>query len=154
MTEMSAMEMPCGRAMRMSPRASGRMAEPSAEAPAPAARPGTRRRGGSRVDAMPALCTARRKIAFRMSWRFILIYVYGCKYTNLGSPESPVLWSYHSPTTRLCRVHASPTRGHFRYRTVKRSQYQTPEVARPNAHVLHKIYTAVQQFKYIMPQCK
>jgi hypothetical protein len=63
MTEMSAMEMPCGRAMRMSPRVPGRMAEPSAEAPAPS--PGSRRRGGSRVEAMPALCTARRKNPFQ-----------------------------------------------------------------------------------------
>jgi hypothetical protein len=55
MTEMSVMEMPCGRARRMSPRASGRMAEPLAEVPAPAARPGRRRRGGSRAEAMPAL---------------------------------------------------------------------------------------------------
>jgi hypothetical protein len=45
------------------------MAEPSAEAPAPAARPGSRRRDGSRVEEMPALCTARRKVPFRMSWR-------------------------------------------------------------------------------------
>jgi hypothetical protein len=46
LTEMSAMEMLCGRAMRMSPRAPGRMAEPSAEVPAPAARPGSWRRDG------------------------------------------------------------------------------------------------------------
>jgi hypothetical protein len=52
MTEMSAMEMPCGRVMKMSPRASGRMAEPSAEEPAPAARPGSPRRGGSRVEVL------------------------------------------------------------------------------------------------------
>jgi hypothetical protein len=59
MTEMSMMEMPCGRARRMSPRASGQMAKPSAEVPAQAARPGSRRRGGSRVEAMPARCTSR-----------------------------------------------------------------------------------------------
>jgi hypothetical protein len=63
------MEMPCERARRMSPRASGRMAEPLAEVPAPAARPGSRRRGDSRVEAMPARCAARRKIPFRISWR-------------------------------------------------------------------------------------
>jgi hypothetical protein len=70
MTEMSVMEMPWRRARRISLRALGRMAEP-AEVPAPAARPGCRRRGGSRVEAMPARCTARRKIPFRMSWRSV-----------------------------------------------------------------------------------
>jgi hypothetical protein len=44
----------------------------SAEVPAPAARPGRRRSAGSRVEATPAQCTARRKIPFRMSWRSAL----------------------------------------------------------------------------------
>jgi hypothetical protein len=39
MVEISVMEVPCGKAMRMSTRDSGRMAEPSAEVPEPAARP-------------------------------------------------------------------------------------------------------------------
>jgi hypothetical protein len=55
MTEMLVMEMPGGRAMRTSPRASGHMAEPSAEVPVPAARTGV---GGGG-------CTALRKIPFR-----------------------------------------------------------------------------------------
>jgi hypothetical protein len=43
-----------------------------AEVPAPPARPGRRRRTGSRVEAMPDLCTTRRKIPFRMSWRNVI----------------------------------------------------------------------------------
>jgi hypothetical protein len=60
-----------GSAMRMSPRAHGRRGEPSAAMPAPSARLGRRQRGISRADAMPALCTARRKIHFRISWRSV-----------------------------------------------------------------------------------
>jgi hypothetical protein len=68
MTEMSVMEMPCGRARRMSPRPLWRMAELWAEVPAAAARPRRRQRGGSSAEAMPALCIAWRKILFRTSW--------------------------------------------------------------------------------------
>jgi hypothetical protein len=53
----------------MSSRASTWVTEPSAEVPEPAARPGRRRRGGLRAEAIPARCTARRNIPFRMSWR-------------------------------------------------------------------------------------
>jgi hypothetical protein len=71
MTEMSAMEMPCEGAMRMSPRASGRMAEPSAEAPALAARPGSRRRGSSKGggDARPVRSTAQNPFLDIMAQR-------------------------------------------------------------------------------------
>jgi hypothetical protein len=58
--------------MRMSPRAPGRREEPSAAMPAPSARPGRRRTGSSRADAMSALCTTRRKIPFRISWRSVV----------------------------------------------------------------------------------
>jgi hypothetical protein len=68
MTEMSVMEMPCGRARRMKELW---MTEPSAEVPAPAATQGSRRRGGSRAESMHALCTARHKIPFRMAWRSV-----------------------------------------------------------------------------------
>jgi hypothetical protein len=47
------------------------MAEPLAEVPAPAVRQGSWRRGGSRAEAMPALCKARRNVPFRMSWRSV-----------------------------------------------------------------------------------
>jgi hypothetical protein len=70
-TETSAMAMPRGRTMRMSPRASSRVAEPSAAVPEPASRPGRRRRGGSRAEAIPARCTARRNVPLRMSWRSV-----------------------------------------------------------------------------------
>jgi hypothetical protein len=51
MMESSAMAMPWGMARRTSPRASTRMGDPSAEVPAPVARPGRRRSAGSRVEA-------------------------------------------------------------------------------------------------------
>jgi hypothetical protein len=69
--ETSAMAMPWGMARRTSSRASTRMGDPSAEVPAPAARPGGRRSAGLRVEAMPARCIARRKIPFRMSWHSV-----------------------------------------------------------------------------------
>jgi hypothetical protein len=43
----------------------------SAAVPAPAARPGRQRSAGSRVEAMPAQCTARRNISCRMSWHSV-----------------------------------------------------------------------------------
>jgi hypothetical protein len=67
----SAMAMPLGMARRTSPWASIRIGDPSEEVPAPAARPGRRRRAGSRAEAMPARCTARCKTPFRMSWRSV-----------------------------------------------------------------------------------
>jgi hypothetical protein len=59
-TEISAMVMPPGRARRMSPRAWTRVLAPEAEMPAPPASPGRRRRAGSWVEVMPALCTTRQ----------------------------------------------------------------------------------------------
>jgi hypothetical protein len=68
MTEMSAMVMPPSKARRISPRASTRVLAPEAEMPAPPVSPGRWLRVGSWVETMPALCTTRRKIPFRMSW--------------------------------------------------------------------------------------
>jgi hypothetical protein len=59
--ETSAILMPWGRARRMSPRASTRMLAPSAEVLAPLARRGRERRGGSKVELMPARCPTRPK---------------------------------------------------------------------------------------------
>jgi hypothetical protein len=64
MVEISVMEVLCGRAMRMSTGDSGRMAEPSAEVPEPAARP----RSWQRAEVMHGQCTAQHKIPFKMSW--------------------------------------------------------------------------------------
>jgi hypothetical protein len=61
MTERLEMVIPRGSAVRMPPLALGRRKKPSAAIPAPSARPRRRRRGGSRADAMPVLCTTRRK---------------------------------------------------------------------------------------------
>lgn len=74
MTETSVIVMPAGRARRMLPRAPGRMAMPSAKVLAPAAMLGRPRRVGSRVEAMPARCTAWLKVVcaarveHRMQW--------------------------------------------------------------------------------------
>jgi hypothetical protein len=68
-TEMCAMDMSWGSTMRTSPRGSARITEPSGAVPELAERPGRRRRGGSRAQAMSALCMARHKIVFRMLWR-------------------------------------------------------------------------------------
>jgi hypothetical protein len=66
------MVMPPSKARRMSPRAPTRMLAPEAEMPAPPASPGRRLRVGFWVEAMPALCSTRRKIPFRMSWRKVV----------------------------------------------------------------------------------
>jgi hypothetical protein len=66
------MVMPPGKARRTSPRASTRVLAPEAEMPAPPASQGRRLRVGSWVEAMPALCTTRRKVPFRMSWRNVV----------------------------------------------------------------------------------
>jgi hypothetical protein len=63
------MEMPWSGMRRKLPRAWMCVAKPSAEVPAPSARPGSRLRAGSRAEAMPGLCTEQRKIPFRISWR-------------------------------------------------------------------------------------
>jgi hypothetical protein len=47
------------------------VAEPSTAVPEPAARPTIRRSGGLRAEAIPARCTARHNIPFRMSWRSV-----------------------------------------------------------------------------------
>jgi hypothetical protein len=60
-----------GRTMRMSPRASKRVAEPSAALLEPVSRPGRRQSGGSRAEVISARCTAWRNIPFRMSWRSV-----------------------------------------------------------------------------------
>jgi hypothetical protein len=72
MTEMSAMVIPPYKARRMSPRASTRVLAPEAEMPTPPGSPGRRLRVGSWVEAMPAMCTTRRKMPFRMSRRNVV----------------------------------------------------------------------------------
>jgi hypothetical protein len=72
MTDTSVMEMPWVRTRRMSPRAWTHVAKLSAEVPAPSARPKSQRRAGLRAEAVPARCTARRKIPFRISWRSVV----------------------------------------------------------------------------------
>jgi hypothetical protein len=65
------MEMPWGMARRTPSRALTQTGDPSAEVPAPAARPGRRRRADSRAEAILAQCTAWHKIPFRMSWHSV-----------------------------------------------------------------------------------
>jgi hypothetical protein len=72
MMEMSAMLMPTGNARRMPHRASTGGLAPKAEVAAPPVSPRWRWRVGSWVEAVPALCTTRRKMPFSMSQRNVV----------------------------------------------------------------------------------
>jgi hypothetical protein len=85
-----------GKARRMSPRASTRVLAPKVEVPAPLVSPERRWRAGSWVEAMPALCTTRRKIPFRMSWRNVVCAARdGHPMVNIGRPEGRAAVALH-----------------------------------------------------------
>jgi hypothetical protein len=91
------------------------MLRPSLDKPAFCSRPGSLQRAGSSHEAMPARCTTRRKIQFRMSW---------CNVVSAGRTEHRIPWS--TSVARRVAPHLHCTEGMLGGKTVVPKRWRRP----------------------------